>query len=122
MDGNELAADLDRREALAMQDRDHVALAALYSDRLLVTPPAGPVADKATVLRLLETGVLVYDTVERSPEHVLDCGGQLVAIGSEEVTAGTQLQVRRYTHVWADEGGTWRLLARHASAAQTTPA
>jgi ketosteroid isomerase-like protein len=122
MDIKDLAADLDRQEAQAMQQRDLVALTALYSDRLLVTPPGGPVADKATVLRLVETGVLAYAEVRRNAEHVLDCGGLLVVMGSEEViAAGHPLQARRYTHVWTDEAGIWRLLARHAGPVMSAP-
>jgi ketosteroid isomerase-like protein len=116
MDNEELAADLDRQEAQAMRDRDLVALSALYSDRLVVTPPGGPVADKATVLRLVETGALAYGSVQRSAEHILDCGGLLVTVGRERVTtSGARPQSRRYSHVWAEEAGAWRLLTRHAS-------
>jgi hypothetical protein len=60
--------------------------------------------------------------VQRTVDHALDSGGVLVTVGSEQVTAsGAGRQVRRYTHVWADDGGGLRLLARHASAAMADP-
>lgn len=116
MDALDLAAALDAEEAEAMAGADALALAALWSDRLIVTPPGGPRAEKATALRLVEGGSLSYRAVERAPERIADHGDVLVSMGTEKVSPSTgETQVRRYTHVWARESKTWRLLARHAS-------
>jgi catechol 2,3-dioxygenase-like lactoylglutathione lyase family enzyme len=109
-------AELDRAEAAAMVAGACGALATLWSAQLRITPPGGPAVDRSTALDLVEQGILAYRRVDREVEHVLDQGDVLVSIGREDVvpTSG-EPSSRRYTHVWAREDDTWRLVARHAS-------
>jgi ketosteroid isomerase-like protein len=113
-----LAAALDHAEAQAMTAGDSARLAEIYDDRLVVTPPGGPPADKATVLRLVSEGMLSYRAVERAVERVAQGDELLVSVGCEHVVTldGAEAD-RRYTHVWVRSGERWRLLARHASPA-----
>jgi catechol 2,3-dioxygenase-like lactoylglutathione lyase family enzyme len=116
-------ADLDRAEAAAMVAGAHGALATLWSAQLRITPPGGPTVDRSTALDLVEQGILVYRRVDRQVEHVLDQGEVLVSIGREDVVPQSgEPSSRRYTHVWAREEETWRLVARHASALPPPPA
>jgi ketosteroid isomerase-like protein len=116
MDAAARAAELDRREAGAMASSDTAPLAAIWSDRLVVTPPSGPPVGKPAVLELVERGLLAHREVVREVEHVIDQGTVLVSVGLERVVPGEGLpQGRRYTHVWGRESGSWRLVARHAS-------
>lgn len=116
MEKMDLAAILDEREAEAMGGGDALALASIWSDRLIVTPPGGLQADKTAALQLVKEGLLSYRAVERAPERVADHGDVLVSVGTERVSPSDgETEVRRYTHVWVLESKSWRLLARHAS-------
>ncbi len=100
-----------------MVDRDVEALATIWGDQLVVTPPGGAPADRDTALGLVEKGVLAYQDVSREVDHVIVAGAVMVSLGRESVVEmGTkERQVRRYTHVWLGRDDDWRLISRHAS-------
>lgn len=116
MERPDFAAELDRQEADAMVAGDLPALTALWSERLVVTPPAGSPADKTVALQLVERGILAYREVVRIAERVVDPGEVLVSLGSERVIPSTgEALHRRFTHVWVREAEGWKLVVRHAS-------
>lgn len=110
---------LDQREARAMVEADVATLRTIWDDRLIITPPGTAPADKDTALHLVAEGVLAYRVVRREIDHVVGLEGVMLTMGRESVSpvAGGGPQIRRYTHVWIDDDGDWRLVARHASPA-----
>ena len=72
-------------------------------------------------LDLIDAGVIRYDAFERTPEQLLFFDGMVVVMGGEVVmpakgapNAGRRLE-RRYTNVWMQRDGGWRLVVRHAN-------
>jgi ketosteroid isomerase-like protein len=112
---DELAERLDTAEAQARIAPDLDALAELWADDLVITTPAGTSADKEAALRLVESGVLSFHEVERERDHVIRRDDLLITVGYEHVRTAHDRRTHRYTHVWAESEGRWRLLARHAS-------
>jgi ketosteroid isomerase-like protein len=112
---------LDEHEFRAVTAGDLAILRELWADDFVVTPPDNIPKDKATVLRLIESGRIAYSETERVVERVIVRDGVVVTVGREVVVpsgdrpdAGQRL-VRRYTHVWVPADSTWRLVARHAT-------
>lgn len=113
---------LDGAEFQAVEAGDLVTLDDLWADDLVVTPPSHTPNRKPTVLARVERGLIAYREATRIVEQVIVHDLVAVSVGREIVVpkgdrpeAGQRL-LRRYTHVWVQDGGSWRLLARHASA------
>jgi uncharacterized protein (TIGR02246 family) len=113
---------LDQSGARAVLAADAAALDDLYSpDHLLHAPPNNAVMTKSDVLNAVRAARFGYDSFDRTTEHVTVHGDIAVSMGGEIVMphgrhpkAG-QVVNRRYTHVWRNEDGRWRLLIRHAN-------
>jgi hypothetical protein len=101
----------------AFLERDLDRLEQLWSDRLLVNSPLNTVNSKRKVLELLGAGVIAHATYDTEIEHVQRYGDVVVVMGSETVTHSTAAGAvrRRFTDLWQMEGGTWKMIARHAN-------
>jgi ketosteroid isomerase-like protein len=119
--------ELDRQDAQAVLAEDVTALDAIYSpDHLLHFAPARLVRTKHEILEDIRVPRFHYSSYSRTTEHVALYGDIAVTIGREVVAphgkhpnAGQTLD-RRYTHIWRNEAGLWRLLVRHVNVVAST--
>ncbi|HKH94200.1 MAG TPA: nuclear transport factor 2 family protein [Gemmatimonadaceae bacterium] len=113
---------LDDQERVAVLKSDRTALERLWSDSLAVNAPTNRVnVGRAAVLDLIAKGGMHYSVFERKAEAVRVDGDIGIVMGSETVvpassgTAAPASTPRRFTNIWKKEGGTWRMIARHAN-------
>jgi len=118
---------LDNEERLAALKRDIPALERLWSDHLSVNAPNNQVvAGKHAVLdTFVRSGVINFAIFERQIEFIRVDGPFVFIMGLETVrplsdapsaglVAGLTIR-RRFTNIWKNEDGTWRLFVRHAN-------
>ncbi len=118
---------LDNEERLAALKRDIPALERLWSDHLSVNAPNNQVvAGKHAVLdTFVRSGVINFAIFERQIEFIRVDGPFVFIMGLETVrplsnapsaglVAGQTIR-RRFTNIWKNEDGTWRLFVRHAN-------
>lgn len=113
---------LDLAHAQAIFEGDAKTLERLMDDEVTVNHPTGRIVEeKKELLELIRQGVIRYTAFQRTPERFLSFDGMVVVMGGEVVVpapgapnAGRHLQ-RRYTNVWMQRDGQWRLAIRHAS-------
>jgi ketosteroid isomerase-like protein len=114
-----LVRDLDEQERIAVMKGDVKTLERLWSEQLILNAPNNKVViGRASVLDALAgTGVIHFSSFERSVEFARVDGDYVFLMGSETVRhADSDRPIRRrFTHVWKNEFGTWRLFARHAN-------
>ena|SRR5581483_7516136 len=114
-----------RQEVQALEEENRRAflscdierLDALWSDDLLVNSPINRVNEKYQILDLLQSGVIAHTTLQSHVEVSRQYGNLVVVMGSEAVTNSPDGPIlhRRFTNVWRAEGGSWRLILRHAN-------
>lgn len=118
---------LDDQERVAALRRDVPALERLWSDQFVVNSPDNQVVvGRSTVLdRYVRGGVINFSSFERRIEFVRADGPLVIIMGLETVVpisdapaaglvAGQAIR-RRFTNIWKNEDGTWRLFVRHAN-------
>lgn len=123
----QLVRALDDRERLAALHRDIAALEELWSEEFAVNAPNNEivVGRRAVLDTFVHSGIIDFATFERETEHVAAHGDFVILMGVETLTpkrdapaaglaAGRTIE-RRFTNVWRNENGTWRLYARHAN-------
>jgi len=101
-------------------DRD--GFVALFADDALVNSPFNNVANKAEASRRIGGGVIDYVAYDRVVDHIgVRATGEVVAMGSEIIRprgkalhAGKTVH-RRFTDIWRNEGGTWKLTLRQST-------
>ena len=79
--------------------------------------PIHVVRGKTRVLELLRAGTIAHEAWEARIESRNRYGDVAVVMGSEVARnspEGPPLR-RRVTNCWRSEGGSWRLIARHAN-------
>jgi ketosteroid isomerase-like protein len=108
---------LEEDGRLAFLARDIERLGALWSDQLVVNSPINRVHDKQQILGLLRAGTIAHASMECRIETIERCGDLVIVMGGDQVTnsPGGPVIRRRFTNVWRAEGGSWRLIARHAN-------
>src|SRR5205807_5520258 len=127
MSDEELVRSLDDQERIAALARDVAALERLWSDQFTVNPPNNQVvAGKGAVLdTFVRSGVINFSSFERHIEFIRVEGDFTIIMGLETLVpnsdapsaglvAGRPVK-RRFTNIWRNEAGTWRLFARHAN-------
>jgi len=113
---------LELAHAHAIFKSDAVALDSLMDDSITVNHPTNRIVnEKRELINLIKEGVIHYTSFERFPEKFLFFKDMVVVMGHEIVTpakgapnAGKTLQ-RRYTDIWLNRKGQWRLTVRHAN-------
>jgi hypothetical protein len=118
---------LDDQERVAALQRDVPALERLWSDQFVLNSPDNQVVvGRSTVLdKFVRGGVINFSSFERRIELILADGPLVIIMGLETVVpitdapaaglvAGQAIR-RRFTNIWKDEDGTWRLFIRHAN-------
>ena len=80
---------------------------------------------RAVLDTFVRAGVINFSTFERQIEFIRADGPFVIIMGSETVVpigdapsaglvAGRTIK-RRFTNIWKNEAGTWRIFARHAN-------
>jgi ketosteroid isomerase-like protein len=114
--------DLEQKEVKAVLAKDTVLLKTMWSEDMTVNSPFNQIvkAGKTTVDRPVISR-LNYASFQRNIEYVLIKGGIIITMGNELVvekgdkgTPGRTIK-RRYTNVWMNEDGKWKIIARHAN-------
>jgi hypothetical protein len=116
--------DLDEKQSVWMLKEDTDNLKKIYDNDLIVNAPFNAVTTGSGVVFLLvHTGFIKPSVFNIKIEKVLIKNGVAVTMGSETITfdknstnpRSGQTIKRRYTHVYLNEGGSWKLIARHAN-------
>ncbi|HUP35800.1 MAG TPA: nuclear transport factor 2 family protein [Candidatus Limnocylindria bacterium] len=118
---------LDDQERIAALKRDISTLERLWSEQFTVNAPNHEivVGRRAVLDVFVRAGVINFSKFERQIEFIRADGPFVIIMGLETVepvrdapsaglVAGHTIK-RRFTNIWKNEGGTWRLFARHAN-------
>ncbi|KRA79764.1 nuclear transport factor 2 family protein [Altererythrobacter sp. Root672] len=109
------AARMD--EALITDDQ--AAFRDGLSSDLVVNNPQNAISLPGDTARLQAKGRIRYDRYVRSIEYAGLLGDLVLLMGEERVVrrgaAPEEIEVRRFTDVWRQEDGKWRLAARQAT-------
>lgn len=113
---------LDLAHARAIFEGDAAALDSLMDDNVTVNHPTNRIVkEKQELLNLIKKGVIRYTSFERTQEAFLFYKDMVVVMGREFVVPskgapneGKTLQ-RRYTNIWMNTNGKWKLTVRHAN-------
>ena len=118
---------LDDQERIAALKRDISTLERLWSEQFTVNAPNNEivVGRRAVLDVFVRAGVINFSKFERQIEFIRADGPFVIIMGLETVepvrdapsaglVAGHTIK-RRFTNIWKNEGGTWRLFARHAN-------
>ena len=129
----QLVLALDDQERAAALERDLSALERLWSDDFIVNAPNNEVvAGRRAVLdTFVSSGVINFSRFDRQIEFVREDGEYVIVMGLETIqpltdapgaglAAGRTIE-RRFTNIWRNEGGTWRLFVRHANVIPNRP-
>jgi ketosteroid isomerase-like protein len=122
-----LVRSLDDEERVAALQRDVAALERLWSEDFIVNAPNNQVVvgRRAVLDTFVRAGVINFSKFERRIELIRADGAFVIIMGLETVeplsdapgaglVAGRTIN-RRFTNIWKNEAGTWRLFARHAN-------
>lgn len=92
----------------------------LTDDFLIVDVMHGSVTDRQTFVAAVESGDIVFTAIEVAEPVVRSYGATAVLVGRTTMQGRTGTRdwqvASRYTHVYVENGGTWRL-----ASAQGTP-
>jgi ketosteroid isomerase-like protein len=118
---------LDDEERRATLERDVAAMERLFSEHFFVNAPNNRVVvgRQAMLDVFVRSGIIDFSQFDRTIEHVHAEPGFVFIMGLETVTpkndapsagliAGRTIQ-RRFTNIWKNEDGVWRLFVRHAN-------
>ena len=118
----ETVRSLDDQARIAALKRDVPTLKRLWSDQFTVNAPNNEVLiGKPAVLDWVHRGIINFSSFDRTIEFIRVDGDLAIIMGAEAVRpigdapAAGQTVRRRFTNIWRKEGGTWRLIARHAN-------
>jgi ketosteroid isomerase-like protein len=123
----ELVRSLDDQERAAALTRDVEALGRLLSDHLTVNAPNNQVVvgKRAVLDAFVHSGVIDFSSFERHIEFIAVAGDFTIIMGLETLLPNSdapsvglvagRTAKRRFTNIWRNERGQWRLFARHAN-------
>jgi ketosteroid isomerase-like protein len=126
-DAEALVRSLDDRERAATLKRDLPALEELWSEDFTVNAPNYEVVvgRRALLDGFVHSGIINFSRFDRHIEYACADGPFVILMGLEIVqpvndapsvglVAGQEVR-RRFTNIWKNEAGAWRLYARHAN-------
>ena len=123
----ERVRSLDDEERVATLKRNLPELEKLWSEEFTVNAPNNKVVvgRRAVLDAFVHTSIINFSKFERQLEFIRADGDFVFIMGLESVTpvsdapsvglVAGQVVNRRFTNVWRNEEGTWRLFARHAN-------
>lgn len=117
-------ASVDRMDQ-SLIDGDHAAFAALLASDLVVNNPQNGISEPGKTAQLNASGRISYASYRRTIEYAGMRNGMVVLMGEESVVprppnpfAGQTVR-RRFTDLWRQDGGQWRLAVRQATIIQS---
>jgi ketosteroid isomerase-like protein len=116
MAGNgQMVADLDKERMEAMARKDLAALDRLIADDLVYTHSTARLDTKKSLIGAMESGTTVYTSVVPSDVKAQDLGDSVVLTGAARISVQSQGRPNsfavRFTDVWSNKGGQWRMVA-----------
>ena len=107
--------ELDRKRMTAMAEKDIPTLQALLCGGLIYTHSTARIDTKDSLIGAMQSGATVYTSVEPSEVVAQDLGSAVVLTGvaaiSTQATGGAVNSFRvRFTDVWENQAGTWRMV------------
>lgn len=126
----ELVRSLDNQERVAALNRDVSTLERLWSEQFILNAPNNQVVlgKRAVLDMFVRAGIINFSTFARQIEFIRADGAFVIIMGLETVQPVTdalsgglvagQAIKRRFTNVWRNEAGIWRLFVRHANVIQ----
>jgi hypothetical protein len=111
-------AEAARMDTALIED-DHAAFAERLAADLVVNNPQNTISMPGDTARLNAEGRIRYDSYARTIEYAGRRGDLVVLMGEERVTRkgapAVEVEVRRFTDLWREDDGKWRLTARQAT-------
>jgi len=111
-------AQAARLDAALIAD-DHAAFADGLAADLVVNNPQNAISMPGETARINAAGRIRYSSYLRTIEYAGRRGELVVLMGEERVARRDappgEIEVRRFTDIWRQEGGKWRLTARQAT-------
>lgn len=112
---------IEKERIGAILKKDTAALSGIWGVEYFANRPAGFISPRNEVLQLILKDTLSLVSYKSVIEQIIIRNNFVITMGSEIVipsgnnpNAGKLLN-RRFTHVWSNEDGKWRLIARHAN-------
>ena len=107
---------IEEEGRVAFLAQDVGRLRELFAEELAVNSPMNRINDREQVLDLLARGIIRHESMEQTIERIDRHGDVVVVMGEDVVKNPGQSPVRRrFTNVWRDLGGSWKLVARQAT-------
>ena len=115
MSGNEqMIIDLDRKRMTAMAQKDVAALRNMICKGLVYTHSSGRQDTKQSLLDGMENGTTVYTSMEPSDVKAQDFGNVVVLTGVAAISVNSRGKPNsfrvRFTDVYENQNGTWRMV------------
>ena len=116
MAGNaEMIIELDRKRMTAMGQKDTAALKNMLCKTLVYTHSSGRQDTKESLIKGMETGTTVYTSIVPSDVKAQDLGNAVVLTGVAAISVNSKGKPNsfrvRFTDVWENQNGTWRMIA-----------
>lgn len=112
---------LEQLELASVLKADTTSLLKLWSKDFICNNPYGSIVTPSEVIKFINAGQIDYSSYNRHVERVTFTANLAIVMGKEVVVpqnntpgAGKTITMR-YTHVWINSEGKWRLVARQAS-------
>jgi hypothetical protein len=116
MAGNaEMIIERDRQRMTAMAQKDTAALKSMLCKGLVYTHSSARQDTKESLIQGMETGTTVYTSVVPSDVKAQDLGNAVVLTGVAAISVSSNGKPNsfrvRFTDVWENQNGTWRMIA-----------
>lgn len=116
MAGNaEMIIELDKKRMDAMAKKDTAALKTMLCKGLVYTHSSGRMDTKESLIGGMESGTTVYTSVVPSDVKAQDLGNAVVLTGQAALSVNASGKTNsfrvRFTDVWENQNGTWRMIA-----------
>jgi uncharacterized protein (TIGR02246 family) len=110
---------LDNERIQAQIGADAVALGRIYADDFIGVGPSGTVRTKAQVISDFTSGDLKFQSITTEDVQVRVYGNTAVETGLSTMVGQDKGKAvprdTRFTRVWVEQQGRWRLVANHYS-------
>lgn len=114
-DRKNVILELEKKWTQLLESNDTTALKEIWSDDYVVNNAAGKIVNVRNILNLIKSGHQ-FPKVERKVEKITFNDDIAIVMGGEvEYGAGGKIRNRRFTNIWKDDGGRWKLIARQAT-------
>ena len=116
MAGNaEMIIERDKQRMTAMAQKDIAALKGMLCKGLVYTHSSARQDTKDSIIQGMESGTTVYTSVVPSEVKAQDLGNAVVLTGVAAISVNSNGKPNsfrvRFTDVWENQNGTWRMIA-----------